>query len=123
LVANAFTANKPLNTAKVRVPKGSRKAVKVKWVRPADAITKVHTITFFIMATSQRVEEFEALVLVTRDKKLHPIKENDTRWFSTYLLLLRAIKLRVSIDMFVFNHRVSVKDKKNLLDSIMSSED
>jgi hypothetical protein len=30
LVANAFTANKPLNTAKVRVPKGLRKAVKVK---------------------------------------------------------------------------------------------
>jgi hypothetical protein len=75
------------------------------------------------MATSQRVEEFEALVLVARDKKLHLIKENDTRWFSTYLLLLRAIKLRVSIDMFVFNHRVSVKDKKNLLDLIMSSED
>jgi hypothetical protein len=69
------------------------------------------------------VEEFQALVIITRDKKLYLIKENDTRWFSIYLLLLRAIKLRILINMFVFNHRVSVKDKKNLLDLIMSSED
>jgi hypothetical protein len=124
LVANAFTANKPLNQAKVRRPKNAPKLAKVVWVRPLDAITKLHTITVFIMHTGQRIEEFEAITALSDDKKLHPIKENDTRWFSTYLMLVRALILRKSIDMFCFNHRVSVrKDEKNLGDSIMSSED
>jgi hypothetical protein len=32
---------------------------------------------------------------------LHPVKENDTRWFSTYLMIIRAILLRNSIDLFI----------------------
>ena len=75
------------------------------------------------MLTSQRIEEFMLIAQITSDKMLRPIKENDTRWLSTYLMLIRAIELKSSIDLFAFRHRESVRGEKNLGDCQMSSKD
>ena len=79
LIANAFTANKPLKKKKVARVKGAPKAPKVIWIRPEDAISIVHIITVYIIATSQRIEEFIRINSITDNNILHPIKENDTR--------------------------------------------
>jgi hypothetical protein len=55
LVARAFTANKPL---KVVQAKRTPKPLKVPWVRPSDALSKLHYIVAFIIAIAQRIEEF-----------------------------------------------------------------
>lgn len=120
LIASAFTANKPL---KVTRPRMTPKPPKVLWARPNDALSKLHHIVVFIMVTAQRIEEFVAINQDTDDDILHPIKENDTRWFSTYLMLIRAIVLRNSIDLFVARHLSSAKDEKNLADFVLSSDD
>jgi hypothetical protein len=57
------------------------------------------------------------------DEILHPIKENNTRWFSTYLMIIRAILLRNSIDLFVARHQTLIKDKKNLLEFTLTADD
>ena len=54
---------------------------------------------------------------------LYPVEENNTRWFSTYLMLVRALLLHNSIDIFVMNHRYSRNDEKNLGDCIMTTDD
>jgi hypothetical protein len=120
LVVNAFTANKPLHSLKVRRPKGSPK---VKWIRPEDAISKLHHIIVFIMATSQRIEAFMEINNQVDDEVLHPVRENDTRWFSTLLMLLRAIILKNSIDLFVARHQTLAKDENNLQGYTLSSDD
>ena len=45
---------------------------------------------------------------------LYAVQENDTRWFSTYLIIVRAIILRNSIDLFILRYQTSAKDEKNL---------
>ena len=45
---------------------------------------------------------------------LHIVQENDTRWFSTYLIIVQAIILRNLIDLFILHYQTSAKDKKNL---------
>jgi hypothetical protein len=120
LIASAFIANKPL---KVIRAKGEPKPLKVKWVRPSDALSKLHYIIVFIMVTAQRIEEFMKINKDIDDEVLHPVKENDTRWFSTYLMIIRAILLRNSIDLFVAQHLTSTKDEKNLADFVLSSDD
>lgn len=123
LIANAFTENKPLKSKRVRRQKGTPK---VKWERPIDAITKLHIIIVFIMITSQRIEEFKAINTTTDEAFLLPIQENLTRWFSTYLMLLRALILRNSIDLFAIRYRESQlgkRDEKNLSDVQMGASD
>ena len=75
------------------------------------------------MATSQRIDEFIEINSSTDDEILYLVKENDTRWFSTYLMLNRAILLRNSLDLFVARHQTAKKDEKNLLEFTMSSDD
>ena len=57
------------------------------------------------------------------DEILYLVKENDTRWFSTYLMIVRAIILRNSIDLFVLRHQTSAKDKKNLSEFTLTASD
>jgi hypothetical protein len=49
LIAGAFTTNKPLKVVK---EKGLSKAPKVLWIRPSDALSKLHYIIVFIMLTA-----------------------------------------------------------------------
>jgi hypothetical protein len=106
LITGVFTTNKPLKLPKAaeEAIRGAKpkidKALKPKWVRPIDAILKLYIITVFIMLTSQRIEDFEKCVLAVKDKSLYLIKENDTRWFSKYLMLVRALELRNAIEHF-----------------------
>jgi len=57
------------------------------------------------------------------DDFLHPIKDNDTRWFSIYLILVRAITLKNTITVFTAMNLTSAKNEKNLSECIMSKED
>jgi hypothetical protein len=120
LIAGAFTANKPLKVVRLR---GTPKPPKVPWVRPSDALSKLHHIIVFIMATAQRIEEFMEINSYIDDKILHPIRENDTRWFSIYLMVVRAILLRNSIDLFIARHMTSGKEERNLLEFVLISDD
>jgi hypothetical protein len=57
------------------------------------------------------------------DDFLHPIKDNDTRWFSIYLMLIWAITLKNTITVFTAQNLTSANDEKNLSACIMSKED
>jgi hypothetical protein len=124
LVANAFTANKPLKAARVpRAPKGTPKEKKPLWKRPVDAISKLHEIIFFAMRTPARAKEWMECTTEASDDFLHPIKDNDTRWFSIYMMLVRALTLKNTITVFTAQNLISAKDEKNLADVIMTKED
>jgi len=75
------------------------------------------------MVTAQRIEEFMKINTDIDDKVLYLVKENDTRWFFTYLMIIRAILLRNSINLFVAQHLTLAKDKKNLVDFVLSLDD
>ncbi len=51
LIANAFTANKPLKVAHVARAPNTPKADKPVWIRPIDGISKLHDVIFFVMRT------------------------------------------------------------------------
>ena len=102
LVATAFTDNKPLKAMRIlRAPKGTPKALKPAWKRPDDAISKLHNIIFFAMRTPERAREWQNCTIEASDDFLHPIKDNDTRWFSIYMILIRALQLKNTISVFV----------------------
>jgi hypothetical protein len=92
-------------------------------VRPFDALSKLPTIVIFITWTGQRIDTFMALTQFSGEDMLRPVKENDTRWFSTYMMISRAIKLKDTIDLFVRRYRGEAKDRKKLGDFKMSSDD
>ena len=119
LVATAFLENKPTKQARQRLP-GEPKAV---WKRPIDAITKLHVIIVFIMATAQRIEQFEGINKTIQDPLLHPIKEQITRWFSTLNMLRRAIQIKDSLDLFVHRNSEQSFTEKTLFDSQMTVDD
>ena len=120
LIAFAFIANKPLKAIRA---KGELKPPKVKWVCLNNALSKLYYIIVFIMVTAQRIEEFMKINTDIDDKVLYLVKENDTRWFFTYLMIIRAILLRNSINLFVAQHLTLAKDKKNLVDFVLSLDD
>jgi hypothetical protein len=127
LIVGAFLANKPLKMdRKPRASKSGPKPApeaKIKWSRPIDAILWLHTIIIFIMVTNQRVQEFLALACITGDKLIRPVKEQATRWFSTYAMLVRAIELRSSITLFALAHKTSPKGEKNLKNEQLEATD
>jgi len=131
LIVGAFLSNKPVKQVRQSKPvrrKGKSvlpiyKADKVKWVRPVDAVTYIHIIVHFAMLTGQRIEEFESYTVSTGDEDLHLIKDQETRWFSVYYSLVRALILRNSIDLFVFNHRHALPTVKNLSHCQMVTDD
>ena len=126
LVAGAFQANNPPHQWKeprLRRPPGASKAPKPSKQRPRDAIDKIHDIAVFIMATAQRIEEFEGLNKTTIDDPLHPIKDQITRWFSAYLMLRRAVELKNSIQQMVYAHQRSTADEKNLSHCYLDDDD
>jgi hypothetical protein len=126
LVAQAFVENRPLKVPKPHAPKDQPKepkAPKAAKVRTPDAISKLHAIVFFIMWTGKRILDFIRMNKTTEDDMLLPVKENDTRWFSTYLMLKRALKLKDSLDLFVFRFRPVTKDEKDIRESTMDADD
>ena len=54
---------------------------------------------------------------------LRPIRKNDTRQFSTYLMLVRAILLKDLIDLYILQHQTSKANEKNLSGCIITLED
>ena len=124
LIANAFTSNKPLKAARIaRALRGTPKADKPIQKRPLDAITKLHEIIVFAIRTPARAQEWESCTKQASNDFLHPIKDNDTRWFSIYIMLVRAITLKDTIIIFTAANITADKDGKNLLECIMSRED
>ena len=126
LVAQAFISNKPIKPVTRTTSKrtaNQNKEDKVPWIRPVDAITKVHAIVFFIMWTGKRILDFIKMFSFTDDEMLLPVKENDTRWFSTYLMIRRALVLQDSLDLYVSRFRPASKDEKDIREHIMDGED
>jgi len=124
LIANAFIANKTLKVRAPPRPKGAPKPLKPKVERPIDCITKIHEIVKYISAPGQRQDEFLAGSAELHIELLRPVRDQDTRWFSIYLMLVRAVLLKDSIDLFVSRHIVSKRpDEKNLAEWVMTSDD
>ena len=81
-MATAFTANKPLyllKTSRTRRLISALKPPKVAYKRLVNAITKIHKIIVYILATSQRSDVFIANNAEVEGEMLRPIRENDTR--------------------------------------------
>jgi hypothetical protein len=124
LIASAFTANKPLKNRRPPRPRGVPKALKAKVKRPVDCITKLHEIVKYISAPGQRQDEFLAGSAELHVDLIRPVRDQDTRWFSILLMLIRAIVLKDSIDLFVSRHLISKRpDEKNLAEWVMTAED
>ena len=125
LIANEFTANKPLKVPRLQdEPKPPKDFMKPKLARPQDAITHLHEIVKFIMATSQRIEEFREINYAHLDEDiLLPVRDQDTRWFSVYLMLARAVKIRNSLDLFVSRHCQPKPREKDLSEHVITSDD
>ena len=103
-MAIAFTANKPLHllkTSRTRRLISALKPPKVAYKRLVDAITKIHEIIVYILATSQRSNVFMANNAKVEGEMLCPICENNTRWFLIYLMLICAILLKDLIDLYI----------------------
>lgn len=77
------------------------------------------------MTTSQRIGEFQAIdKAYTEEELLLPVGDNDTRWFSTYLMLIRAIKIKDSLDLFVSRHmKPRTRGEKHLSGHVMRKDD
>jgi hypothetical protein len=57
------------------------------------------------------------------DDFLYPIKDNNTCWFSIYLILIRALTLKNIIIVFTAQNLMLAKDEKNLFEFIITKED
>ena len=127
LIATAFTANESLKIragARQRRVSGAPRVKKPKVERPVDCITKLHEIIKYIMAPGQRQDEFLSGSAELHIELLRPVRDQDTRWFSIYLMLARAIKLKDSIDLFVSRHLVpKYPGEKTLAEWVMSPDD
>jgi hypothetical protein len=125
LIANAFTANRPLKVVRrAGDPKPIKDPIAPKWTRPVDTVSHLHAIITFIMATSQRIEQFQAINKVYIEEDfLRPVRDNNTSWFSVYLMLIRAIKIKDSIDVFVARYIIAARGEKDLSDHIMRQDD
>ena len=127
LIATAFTANESLKIragARQRRVSGAPRVKKPKVERPVDCITKLHEIIKYIMAPGQRQDEFLSGSAELHIELLRPVRDQDTRWFSIYLMLARVIKLKDSIDLFVSRHLVpKYPGEKTLAEWVMSPDD
>ena len=124
LIANAFTSNKPLKAAcTAKALKGTPKADKPIQKRLLDAITKLYKIIVFAMRTLARAQEQESYIKQALNDFLYLIKDNNTRQFSIYIMLVRAITFKDIIIIFTAANMTADKDGKNLLKCIMSRED
>lgn len=127
LISVAFTENEPVKIARprrVRGVAGLLKVKKPKKERPVDCITKMHEIMKFITAPGQRQDDFLSGSAELNVDLLRPVKDNDTRWFSIYLMLVRAVVLKDSIDLYVSRNMVSKRPgEKNLSEWVMTLDD
>jgi hypothetical protein len=80
--------------------------------RKKGPVGKLHNLVVFIRASTQRKELFKNVSLATVDEidglainedtqNLGVIKDNETRWNSTYLMIVRALKKRQEINAFI----------------------
>jgi hypothetical protein len=76
----------------------------LKTWRKLGPIGKLHNIVTYIRKTPQRREAFMDISKndeAVEAKELQVVADNQTRWNSTYLMIKRALKLRVRIDSFI----------------------
>jgi hypothetical protein len=80
--------------------------------RKEDPVGKLHNITTFIRVSPQRKKPFKSISLAAIDnveynskahdpKVLGVVRDNATRWNSTYLMIQWALKKSQEIDAFV----------------------
>ncbi len=90
-----------------------------------------HFISYIDLAKNKKVKEIEDKITIlkfytyislTNKIEIQVVADNQTRWNSTYLILKRALKLRVRIDNFIREY--SNNEEHHLSASnILSKED
>ena len=80
------------------------KLLKLAYKRLNDAISKLYNIIVFILIISQRGDVFITNNVEIESEILRLVKENNIRWFFTYLMLIRAVLLKDSIDLYILRH-------------------
>lgn len=116
LIVNAFTDNKPLFRDRRH---GDMKNFK----RPFDALSKLHNIVKYIQGSTQRIDKFKDINLSLHSLILQPIQDNDTRWFSKYIMLIRAIEIRQSLEIFISRYITTKEIEKDPAEYQMSQDD
>lgn len=80
----------------------------IRW-RKKGPLGKLHNIVVYIQRSTQRRAQFKAL-----SSGLGLIRDNDTRWNSWYLMLVRAIRLEEAIDLFCLKFKENDEDYRKL---------
>ena len=102
--------------------------------RKKGPVGKLHNIVVFIRASTQRKELFKNISLATTGeidgllinddtKDLGVVKDNTTRWNSTYLMITRALEKRQEIDALIQVLDVRQAEKRAPLEDRLSGED
>lgn len=102
--------------------------------RKQGPVGKLHNIVVFIRRSTQRRELFkrisnlelddiDGLLLNEDTKNLGVIQDNKTRWNSTYLMIIRALKKKDEIDTFIRYLDQGDPDKRVHREDHLSTED
>jgi hypothetical protein len=101
--------------------------------RKKGPVGKLHNLIVFIRGSTQRkelfknvseatVDEIDGLVINEDTSNLGVIKDNETRWNSTYLMIIRALKKRQEIDAFIQVLDVRLAEKRVPQEDRLSSD-
>jgi hypothetical protein len=126
--ADAFELEDEANTAL------EREQERLKAWRKKGPVGKLHNIIVFIRASTQRkelfknislatIEEIDGLLVDDNVKDLGVVKDNATRWNSTYLMITRALQKRQEIDAFIQVLDVRQAEKRVPREDRLSGED
>jgi hypothetical protein len=102
--------------------------------RKKGPVGKLHNIVVFIRASTQRkelfknislasIEEIDGMLVNGDTKHLGLVKDNTTRWNSTYLMITRALKKRQELDAFIQVLDVRQAEKRVPREDRLSAED
>ena len=91
--------------------------------RKKGPVGKLHNLIIFIRGSTQRkelfknvsnatVNEIDGLAINEDTQNLGVIKDNETRWNSTYLMIVRALKKRQEINSFIQVLDVRLAEKR-----------
>lgn len=126
--ADAFELEDEANTTL------EREQERLKAWRKKGPVGKLHNIIVFIRASTQRkelfknislttIEEIDGLLINDDTKHLGVVKDNTTRWNSTYLMITRALEKKQEIDAFIQVLDVRQTEKRVPCEDRLSAED
>jgi hypothetical protein len=77
--------------------------------RKTGALGKLHNVVSYIFSSSGRRDAWRNVSVGNRQlNKLWPVRDNSTRWNSHYNSVLRALKLKDRLNLFIDHHRADL---------------